>query len=1036
LARGPQYHENAPPNAASSAGATETQATGSAKLSSEQVSSLPLNKRGFSQLLTLAAGTTTDTNGAANFTQQLAINGQRGTTAVFAMDGADSTDPELGGAAFANFNVDAIQEISSDSGVMPATIGEGAAGFTNVVTKSGTNAIHGDVFEFARNAAFDARNFFDRRSAANPGRIPPFVRNEFGFTNGGPLVLPGLHSSPDRTFYFGQYQGFRQVLGTTQVFPVPTLAERHGLDTTAFPEDTLLVPINPQIVPVLARYPAPNDVQGPYGERTLATSSEVSTVSDQFSIRIDHRISEKAQAFARFNLNNNSGPTTNPDQTAIDPSFAVRFHDNQRNFAAQYTRTASPNLSSQTLLGWIRSTPLFTTVNSTQPGLLLTDGLYESFNSAAGGNYGAWGNLFQFRQSFAVVHKNHALNLGFEARLNRDTTIFGLANNGAYDFGGGTVYAAAPIASASGRHDVHVGDPLPDTLSAFLTGTPYSFTATVGGLNFPQGNRIGESAVRREAYNLWLADHWKIGPRFALDYGLRYEINTPIREGHNLATGVAIVDPGGHPARYWDPGARQIFFVNPQPPYARDWWGWGPRIGVEWGPSEATTLHAGFAITTILPNLFQDNQVTGSVPYVLDPRFTTLPGALVPFTNGIVAFNPPPAYTPQGQLIFTGASTSVPPNTELDLDRLEKDLAALSPGHQVAASLIFGQAQNFLNGYIETYTAGLDHSFGDIALSLSYVGTAGVKLVNEIYPNAYAGASPPFAPFTRFDATGHVLGGIGFEALVANPGHSTFNAGTAAVSKSSARLGLGFQLNYTFSKSLDDSSSVLGGSVGANSGAMLQPPPQDPRRPGLEKAPSTFDITQVFVASFILNLPFDRVPALHRFGPVASGWQLLNISTITSGSPFTVLSGIQQTGLGAGQADRPDQVGKPALSTGQTVREDYFGSGAANGSFFLIPINVPGGSGPNQGKLGTLGRNTFRGPGFHDFDVALLKETNFGHRSGSEAVRVQFRAEFFNGFNLVNFGLPNNILQGSGFGLISRTAGTSRQVQFSLKLVY
>ena len=130
LARGPQYHENAPPNAASSAGATETQATGSAKLSSEQVSSLPLNKRDFSQLLTLAAGTTTDNNGAANFTQQLAINGQRGTTAVFAMDGADSTDPELGGAAFANFNVDAIQEISSDSGVMPATIGEGAAGFT------------------------------------------------------------------------------------------------------------------------------------------------------------------------------------------------------------------------------------------------------------------------------------------------------------------------------------------------------------------------------------------------------------------------------------------------------------------------------------------------------------------------------------------------------------------------------------------------------------------------------------------------------------------------------------------------------------------------------------------------------------------------------------------------------------------------------------------------------------------------------------------------------------------------------------------
>jgi hypothetical protein len=428
--------------------------------------------------------------------------------------------------------------------------------------------------------------------------------------------------------------------------------------------------------------------------------------------------------------------------------------------------------------------------------------------------------------------------------------------------------------------------------------------------------------------------------------------------------------------------------------------------------------------------------VTGSVPFVLNPRFTALPGAPVPFTNGIAIFNPPPAYTPQGRPIFTGASTAVPANTELDLDRLEQDLAALSPGHQVEASLIFGQAQNFQNGYIETYTAGLDHSFGDVALSLSYVGTSGVKLVNEVYPNGYAGASPVFAPFTRFDAAGHVLGGIGLEALIANPSHSTFHAGTVSVAKSSARLGLGFQINYTFSKSLDDSSSVLGGALGANSGPVLQAPPQNPRLPSLDKAPSTFDVTHVFAASIILNLPFDRVPALHALGQVASDWQLLNISTLTSGSPFSVLSGIQQTGLGAGQADRPDQVGKPVLSTGRSVREDYFGSGAANGSFFLIPINMPGGSGPNHGRLGALGRNTFRGPALHDFDLALLKETDFGHRGRGEAVRIQFRAEVFNAFNLVNFGLPNNILQGSGFGLISRTAGSSRQVQFSLKLIY
>ena len=100
-----------------------------------------------------------------------------------------------------------------------------------MVTKSGTNQIHGSVFEFARNAAFDARNYFDHKSVADERRIPPFVRNEFGFTNGGPVVLPHIYDGRDRTFYFGQYQGFRQVLGTTQVFPVPTAEERQGIDT-------------------------------------------------------------------------------------------------------------------------------------------------------------------------------------------------------------------------------------------------------------------------------------------------------------------------------------------------------------------------------------------------------------------------------------------------------------------------------------------------------------------------------------------------------------------------------------------------------------------------------------------------------------------------------------------------------------------------------------------------------------------------------------------------------------------------------------
>src|SRR5438128_2564585 len=242
----------------------------------------------------LAAGTMTDTSGAANFTQPFAVNGQRGSAAVFAMDGADTTDPELGGATFSNFNVDAIQEVQSSSGAMPADTGHGAAGFTNVITKSGSKQVHGNLFEFVRNASFDARNFFDHKNDLDTRRLPPFARNEFGVTNGGPVFLPRIYDGRSQTFYFAEYQGFRQVLGTTQVFAVPTQAERQGIDTTAFPGDTLTVPVSSKVTALLASYPLPNDSQGAFGARTYATSSKVATRTDQASFRLDHRLSKKA----------------------------------------------------------------------------------------------------------------------------------------------------------------------------------------------------------------------------------------------------------------------------------------------------------------------------------------------------------------------------------------------------------------------------------------------------------------------------------------------------------------------------------------------------------------------------------------------------------------------------------------------------------------------------------------------------------------------------------------------------------------------
>ncbi|MBZ5655694.1 MAG: TonB-dependent receptor [Acidobacteriia bacterium] len=1026
------------------------QASGGERLSAGEVSSLPLNSRDFSKLLLLAAGTMTDANGAANFTQQYAVNGQRGSATVFALDGADTTDPEMGGATFSNFNVDAIQEVEASSGVMPAEIGHGAASYTNVVTRSGTNDVHCSAFEFLRNASLDARNYFDK-VGFNNRRIPPFIRNEFGGTIGGPVKLGSVYDGRDRTFYFGQYQGFRQVLGTTQVFPVPTADERNGIVTICFPNgtdtsctpDTLTVPVDPRVQPVLDHYPLPNNPNGQFGERTYAAYSKVTTRTDQFSIRVDHRISDKAQLLTRFSLNQVTGPVNNPDQTAIDPSFGVEFFDHQRNAAVKYTRTVGPHLSWETSLGYIRSTPFFPAANHTQPAIGFGDGLFEGFDNPAGSIFGSYSNLYQFKHDMTGLRGGHTFKWGVEIRVNRDSTIFGQAPNGSYSFGGGTAYAPYAISSASGQHDIAPGDPLPDSLTGLLTATPYSYSITIPADFTPIGSKFDEAGVRREAYNFYFQDTWKATSHLTLAYGLRYEVNSRIHEPTKRTSLPIFLGADGKPTSYWDHNATQHYMIDPQPPYNQDWNGWGPRVAVDYGLGNHTVLHASGSITTIVPNLWQDNFLTAAIPDVFNPVFTAQPEVPVPFQNMFVPGILPTAYDIQGQPIFpNGRSTDAHPNTELDLQRYQNDVATLNPPHQVSLPAVAGIAREFRNGYIGSYTLGIDHDFGDVKATVSYVATTGIHITSVFSPNSYPGAEPAFAPFTKFDASGHPTGGYGNESLITSGSHSSYHALQTGLTKNSARAGVGLQVSYTYSKSLDDTSSVLGGLLGS-AGVVLQTLPQDPWNPRAEKGPSTFDVTHVFTLSWIQLLRLERVSFLRPLGgPLTAGWQFLNITTLMSGSPFTVFSGVQQTGVGSGGADRPDLVQMPHFSTGRTDRADYFGlgddcaHGTCNASLFNIPLNVPGGTGPNHGRFGTLGRGTFRGPGFHNFDIALVKDTPFGHRGNGELGTLEFRAEFFNVFNLVNFGLPSNIVQGSGFGKISKTAGSSRQIQFSLKLIF
>jgi len=1012
----------------------QTGATGGVALSSQAVSELPLNKRDFSSLLLLAAGTMTDTNGATNFTAQFAINGQRGVEATFAMDGADISDPEMGGATLSNFNVDAVESIDSSSGWMPADIGRGAAGFTNIHTRSGASGFHGSFFEFVRNSAFDARNFFDHPTPAYPGRIPPFRRNEFGFTNGGPVYMPHLYDGRNRTFYFTEYQGFRQVLGTTQVMPVPTAAQRPSggsnivSDTVSFPDgttDSLAIPVNPSIAAILARYPLPNLPTGSFGASTYATASKVTTNADQFSLRIDHKLSAKNQFFARFTMDNLTGPTTNPDQTAIDPTFAVEYLDRQRNIVGTITTTFTPKLVLESSLSITRSTPGFPTPDHTDAALKFEDGLFEAFNSAGGSVMQAYGNLFQEQENISYTAGQHTLKAGFEVRKNVDTAYFGISPNGEYDFGGGTAYATEAIASASDKHNINVGDPLPDTLSGLLSGSSFAYIVAVAPPGVSGGAHIGTAAINRSDYNAYVEDAWKVTPKLTLDDGVRWEFYTPISERAHRTGSFRTLN------------GTLDYVVNPLHGYSTTWNGWGPKVQISWAPLKNFAAHAGGAVTVIQPNIWQDNLLTGATPFENYPRRQSSSSAPLAYGFTITPSMLPIAYDLSGNDILAEGAKKIPANTPMDVDRYEKDLANVTSSGAVSALNLSGIDAKFGDGTLYTWTLGLERKIANLSADLGYVGTVAQKLPRISFPNAYPGATPEFAPYTQFNSAGDVTGGFGVMNVMKNDVHSNYNALQASLFGTVGHGGPGIQASYTWGKSIDATSMVFGGT--GSTGATTSGASQDPFNLRAEKGPSAFDATHNFGLSVAQDLHMESANFL-RVLPrsFTYGWELLSISSISSGAPFTVYSGIQQTGAGANGVDRPDQIAVPKLSTARTNRQDYFGMGAANAStYFNIPLHIAGGTGPNQGRFGALGRDTFRGPAYYDYDFAMIKDTPFGRRaSGAERIDLQFRGEFFNLFNIVNMGLPSNILTGSGFGEISKTAGTSRQIQVSLKLIY
>jgi carboxypeptidase family protein len=283
----------------------------------QQVQTLPLNGRAITNLVMLQPGLNFETDQTGWLAPEWAGNGNRGQTEVATLDNIDTTDAEMGNVQFWNFNLDAIAEFKVLQNNYSAEFGQGAGTITQIVTKTGTNQFHGSAFEFVRNSAFDARNFFSNGPGL-AGQVPPFQRNEFGGTFGGPI-------KKDKTFFFVEYAGFRQRLGEPTNMAVPTADERQGVVSitgAGGQAETLQVPVNPIAQSILNKYPEPNNPSGPNGARTYTVQFKQPYTVDQFSVRGDHTFSSKDSVFVRASYINNQQSYTDPVAASENPLFS------------------------------------------------------------------------------------------------------------------------------------------------------------------------------------------------------------------------------------------------------------------------------------------------------------------------------------------------------------------------------------------------------------------------------------------------------------------------------------------------------------------------------------------------------------------------------------------------------------------------------------------------------------------------------------------------------------------------------------------
>jgi hypothetical protein len=984
-------------------------------IDSQVVSNIPLNGRQYLDLALLTPGVLPSSNGTQG--GGFNVSGARSQSNIFLLDGVSNIDTQIN-SALGNFRItDAVQEFSVQTSVATAEFGRGTGGQVNIVTKSGTNQFHGTAFEYLRNSVLDAADFFTNKNRFTKN---PLHRNQYGGTFGGPVLK-------DKLFFFASYEGFRQVFPQVSSTRVPTAAERA----------TVTDPISKSL---LQFWPAPNFT--PTSGANNFISNVPSLLFDETGLaRVDYALSEKDHLSIRWaqygGTSFTGGAIPAEGGNANSPGSDSGFID--------YTHTFSSRVLNEARFGFSRNKTFITVQDS---GLDASKIFVDSSGNPLPGIVNGSTNILDSGLPTIGISGGFA-PLGSTSNLpqGRRTNTYELYDNFSWISPFGT-------SKHSFRMGIHVRR---EDARRFLDGsargvfnfTQFSDFATGGGPSQTDAQvntatlLFGSTLAywQRYPWDLYWQDTYKLKDNLTLSYGVRYEYPSAIHQVRNQATnfipGVGPVLLGTNKVLSIDTtksGPSSFFFT--QAPFTLS------DTGVNSDKNNVAPVF-GFAYTPrIAPSVFGNDKtvVRGGFRVGYDEIFNNIPANMAlnaPFnitTTQIAGVTQPKTATdPTGKFSYAvGLNQNVP---------LVKNIGK---PNEVGLVGLSAEDQNLRSSYIYQYSLGVQRQLGGaFSVEVDYEGSTAHKLglfVDLNQPtvtvnNPLLRGNDPGIPF----GTGNIqhfpnplFGSIGTGADI---GNSNYNS-AVVTARYQGRHGIYFEGSYTIGKSIDDGSSFFG-STGERAGL------EDRTNLNADRGPSSFDIRHRAVFFFVYDLPFGPGHRLLGWSngisrQVFGGWQASGITTIQSGTPFTVFNSSNDFSGFNQFNDRPDVIGTGPL------HQDNSNPDAAFDPTYFSNLKTA----PHPGRLGTSGRNQYYGPGLQNWNFSAAKLFPLG----TERLHLRFQADFFNLFNHTNFSNPVGSQSNGNFGKITSTLGSGtatavgttaglvgggpRIIQGSLRLVF